>query len=43
MLAKMGFEGSGGLGKSRDGIEEPVMEKTRGKRIGLGAYGAENP
>lgn len=41
MLAKMGFEGTGGLGKARDGIAEPVTAITRGKRVGLGAYGSE--
>lgn len=41
MLAKMGFRGTGGLGKARDGIAEPVAAITRGKRVGLGAYGSE--
>ena len=41
MLAKMGFKGTGGLGKARDGIAEPVAAITRGKRVGLGAYGSE--
>lgn len=41
MLAKMGFKGEGsGLGKT-EGIAEPVTASTRGKRVGLGAFGAE--
>jgi hypothetical protein len=42
MLAKMGFQGPGeGLGREGDGIAEPVAATTRGKRVGLGAFGAE--
>ena len=42
MLAKMGFQGQGsGVGKSGEGIAEPLTAKTRAKRIGLGAFGAE--
>ena len=43
MLAKMGFKGKGsGLGSGKtEGIAEPVTASTRGKRVGLGAFGAE--
>ena len=43
MLAKMGFKGKGsGLGSGKaEGIAEPVTAATRGKRVGLGAFGAE--
>ena len=42
MLAKMGFQGQGsGVGKSGEGIAEPLTATTRAKRVGLGAFGAE--
>jgi hypothetical protein len=42
MLAKMGFQGQGsGVGREGEGIAEPVTATTRGKRVGLGAFGAE--
>jgi len=42
MLAKMGFQGQGsGVGREGEGIAEPVVATTRGKRVGLGAFGAE--
>ena len=43
MLAKMGFKGKGsGLGSgTTEGIAEPVTASTRGKRVGLGAFGVE--
>ena len=43
MLAKMGFQGEGsGVGTpGREGISEPVLAMTRGKRVGLGALGSE--
>ena len=36
MLEKMGWEG-GGLGRSQEGIEEPIQVDARAKHSGLGA------
>jgi len=36
LLAKMGYTGSGGLGKDKDGIAKPVPVKVRPQQLGLG-------
>ena len=36
MLEKMGWEG-GGLGRSKEGIQEPIQVQVRAKQAGLGA------
>jgi tuftelin-interacting protein 11 len=41
LMAKMGYKGTGGLGKTGQGIAEPVTVKMRQAGVGLGAGGEE--